>query len=378
MGKKFFFSILNLKSKSMLQYTSPVLPTELGKVPATPVEEIYSHPVNKLIERVSAEPPPQYIFRGVVHPSVGVFYGPAKSGKTVLAENMLMHIASGTTEFLNQPLFIPHRKVLVVGMEEFYRNRTIRNMKQLDYLTDTLDLDPLWDRNFHVVDETFPRFLHGEAHWDLLKKEIDRLEPSVVVLDSLTRLSTDPIEESTVAQKLMSRLRDLAYSREITLIIIHHAHKMDDRPLSMSNMAGSRVIAQELDFMLGVNRISNGTRYLKDIAYRYASEDSSKVMTFTINDSQIIVPGEFRTERELLKEVESRDFNENDALVLAYFTEFTHQDGSVLVSAAKLIEQFVTTKVMSRPTLYACLRRLEEGKIITKVAKGEYTLLPLS
>lgn len=361
-----------IESPAFATSLSTRLETQVNSV--TQVESIYSHPINHLIERVNKEPPPLYIFRGIVHPSVGVFYGPAKSGKTVLAESMLMHIASGTTEFLNQPLFIPHPKVLIVGMEEFYRNRTIRNRNQIEYLNKKLGLAPSWSSNFHVVDDTFPRILHGDAHWDLLKREIDRLQPSMVVLDSLTRLSSDPIEESTVAQKLMQRLRDIAYSRGVTLIVIHHAHKIDDRLLVMSNMAGSRVIAQELDFMIGVNRLSNGTRYMKDIAYRYASEDSASVMTFTINDHQIIEVGDYYSERELLKDVEPKYLTQNDSLVLSFIMESTKEKISEAVTTSALMGKFVNSKVMSKPTLHACLDRLVESQAIHKATRGEYMI----
>ncbi len=360
----------------MNTHLSPPVPKRpyATHVPRVIDTEIRAQPIGQLIERVNAEPPLEYIFRGIVHPSVGVFYGPAKSGKTVLAESMLLHIASGMTQFVNEPLVIPHRKVLVIGMEEFYRNRTLRNSNQIKFLTQHLTSEPSWIDNFHVVDETFPRYMHGQSEWDMLKREIDRIGPSVVVLDSLTRLSQDPIEASTVAQRLMQRLRDLAYSKQITLIVIHHAHKMDDRPLSMSNMAGSRVIAQELDFMLGVNRRSNGTRYMKDIAYRYAPDDSSEVLTFSINDHQLIEAGDYHSERDLLKDVEPRDLTDNAEMVLAYIMNLTHHDCSVVVPAAKLVEQFVTPKTMSRPTLFACLSKLEAGRLINKVAKGKYTV----
>ena len=357
-------------SAQILPYAGPLIQKAVK-----PVSPFQSQPVGRLIDRISAEPAPQYIFRGVVHPSVGAFYGPAKSGKTVLGEGLLMHIASGASEFLGQPLFSPHPRVLMIGMEEYYRNRTQRNANQIAYLTDHFSLDPAWIENFNVVDEDFPRHFSTDKQWDALKLEIDRLEPSVVVLDSLTRLSVDPIEESTVAQKLMRRLHDLAYSRGITLIVIHHAHKMDDRPLSMANMAGSRVFAQEFDFMLGVNRLSNGIRYIKDIAYRYAQEDERNVMTFSINNYQVIEAGDFHPELDLLKAARPAKLTGNDELVLTYIVDFTQQDASVMVSAAKLTEQFVASGVMSRPTLFACLTKLVKEGLVCKMRQGEYALV---
>ncbi len=117
----------------------------------------------------------------------------------------------------------------------------------------------------------------------------------------------------------MQRLREIAYKYEIILLVIHHTQKIDNKALSMASMAGSRVISQELDFMIGVNRLSDGSRYLKDIAYRYANEDNELVLTFNINESQFVEAGRYCTEQELLIKTTPFQLNGNDTKILNYF-----------------------------------------------------------
>ena len=327
-----------------------------------------------MIDRISSLPEPQYIYRGIVYPSLGVVFGPAKSGKTIFTENLLLSLAAGTESFLGDKIYSPTKRVLIVSLEEFYRNRTARNKKQIESFTERFQLDPSWSEEVFIVDDSFPRYIHSDKDWILLEREIQRIMPSVVVIDSLTRLTTDSIEDSVVASRIMKKLRELTHKFGITVIVIHHSQKLENKPITIASVAGSRVVGQELDFMIGVNRTINNIRYIKDVAYRYASDDSDQVLKFRINDAQIIESTGFCTEAELFTNSNGGQMNNSDVLVLQYLMEKTGGDESVIVHTGELYQYFIESQTLTKPTLHAALNRLATTGAIEKVSKGEYRI----
>jgi len=334
--------------------------------------------VDCMINKLQHLPEPQYLFRGIIEPSIGVFFGPSKSGKTTLVENLLISVAAGITNFLGDPLMPSKKRVLIISLEEFYRNRTARNKKQIEYYNIMYDLNPSWSENIFVIDDSFPRYFCLEEHWTLLEKEIERVQPVAVMIDSLTRLTVDAIEDSTVASKLMKRLREIAYKHKVALIIIHHSQKLDNKPVTLASLAGSRVVGQELDFIFGVNRTNDNTRYLKDVAFRYAPDDSDHVLKFGINEQLAIESMGKATETDIINGSTGTITIGSDNIVFQFIQEYTQNDISVAMRTKDFYERLVETGVMTRPTLHAALNRLEKTKIIQKVEKGLYALKPFS
>ena len=232
-----------------------------------------------------------------------------------------------------------------------------------------------WTDNIFVVNENFPKHILSDDDWKLLDQEIERIKPTMVMIDSLTRLTLDPIEDSTVASKLMKKLKELTHKHNIALVLIHHTHKMENRPITLATLAGSRVIGQELDFMIGVNKTNRNDRYIKDVAYRYANDDMDYVTTFEINDYLVIE--KLKQEKEFIL-LEGSDVlanqNPNDLSVLQYFLDHTQSDISVIIETKLLKEHFVDSGIMSGPTLYATLKRLINQNTIWQPEKGKYAL----
>ncbi len=331
--------------------------------------------LNCMIDRVNEMPPQNYLFRGIKVPSIGAIFGVPKAGKTIVAECLGYHVAANRPKFIGDSIYSGNSRVLLISLEEYYPSRTERNEKQIKYITKLYDLDPVWINNIFVVDESFPKHLLTDADWKLLDDEIGRIQPTMVMIDSLTRLTIEPIEDSTVATKLMKKLREITYKHNIAMVLIHHTHKMENRPITLATLAGSRVIGQELDFMIGINRTSDNERYIKDVAYRYAADDSEFVTKFIINDHLVVESFGPAIEYKLLEgTVSSEDRNQNDILISEYFLEFTQGDASVVVETKNLAEYFVIPRVMSKPTMYSCLERLVESGLIYKVDKGKYAL----
>ena len=331
--------------------------------------------LNSLIDIVNKMPPQNFLYKGIKIPSMGAIFGVPKAGKTILAETLGFSVAAGLKEFLGEKLNAGNNRVLLFGLEEYFQSRTKRNEKQIEYFTKAYDLSPDWTNNIYVVGEDFPKHFQKEDDWELLDKEIERIKPTLVMIDSLTRLTQDAIEESTVASKLMLRLKEITHKHNIALILIHHTFKMEDRPITLSTLAGSRVVGQELDFLIGVNRSTDNVRYIKDVVYRYADDNDDQVLIFEINDHLVIEAKNKSNEFKLLQG--SKSFggeNNSDTKLLQYFMDCTEGDCSVIIEAKDLVENLVTTKAMSKPTLYASLKRLIKDGEIWQPDSGKYAL----
>jgi RecA-family ATPase/uncharacterized protein YdhG (YjbR/CyaY superfamily) len=329
---------------------------------------LHFHSIEDLILRSQNEPPIPTLYSGIKIGSFGFIFGPSKSGKTTFAENMAMSIASGQEKFFNKPLIGGAKKVLFISMEEYWQPRTERNAKQLDHLQSALN------SNYCSVDEKFPRLINAKEDWELLKMHIKESNAEIVFIDSLSRLYSGCIEESSLAKELLLKLRELTNEYKITLIIIHHTPKQVGKPLTIDSMAGSRVLAQEADFMIGISRTPDGTRYMKEVAFRYAQENDETVTTFVINSNAWLVPGSQVSEFSLLKNADGRADDSNAESIFEVIEESTNTKG--LITTSELLSLFVESKIMSKPTLYANLNKLETKGKIEKLAKGQYRVKP--
>lgn len=340
---------------------------------STNLASIYTVPLNVMIERVDREPKPNYIFPGIKEPSLGFCVGPPKSGKTIEWETFGMCVAAGETEFLGQPISLSNRKVLVFSYEEFYQHRVDRNKKQMRRLIEKHGES--WLSNYVVADEQSPRYLATDAHWAQLRLNILAHRPGFVIIDSLTRLYEGAIEESHTATGVMRRLRELVNDCQTTILVIHHTLKQTDAPLTIANVAGSRVVTQEADFIYGMNKTSSGIRYIKPIAFRYANDDVEQVQTFVIEEDLWLKLTSLAYEHDLLKERDGRRNDGNRDLIYDYVVTNTMSSPNAVVSTAELTKAFVDTRVMSKPTMHYSLDALIEAKKILKVAQGRYRAL---
>jgi KaiC/GvpD/RAD55 family RecA-like ATPase len=235
--------------------------------------------VYELVDRNNREPKHNFIWNGIKESSFGYIYGPPKVGKTIFAENLGLSIAAGYNSFLGIEIDqTKKRTVLFIGMEEFWRNRAERNQKQLEAM-EAIDKSKL---PYLVVNEDFPGRLRTKEDWGKIDQIIQFHNPDVVFIDSMTRTICGEIEDSSTSRDASFNLRELVKNYKITLVMIHHTTKLHGDPLDIDKLAGSRVIAQEADFLYGIYRTDN-THYIKEVACRYKQE-SETLMVFSIND----------------------------------------------------------------------------------------------
>jgi adenosyl cobinamide kinase/adenosyl cobinamide phosphate guanylyltransferase len=232
-------------------------------------------------ELYKTAPKPDFLYRGIKTGSFGMIFGPAKSGKSIFCENLAMHFAAGRKDYLGSELSGSPKKTLFISLEEYWTERLNRNLNQIKSYTD--DEQGLLHENYLYQSISFPSHITNNDQWNDIGELIKSSKAELVIIDSVTRLNTGKLEDGANAQTITKTLRDITHETGVTLICIHHTHKLRNQALTLDCMKGSSTFAQEVDFAIGIARTSKGHRYFKDIAYRYAQDDDLTAHEFEIS-----------------------------------------------------------------------------------------------
>lgn len=339
------------------------------KADSEPLKKGFTVPLRDMMQRVKGEPPQKMLYSGIKENSIGFIFGPSKSGKTTLGENIALSIAAGLDEYLGRPINVDNHKVLFLSLEEFYAGRTNRNINQVDGKFPDWQKES-WIDNFVVANEFIPRYISTEEDWKDIKMEIQKHNPCLTIIDSLSRLHDGPIEDSTIAKALMKHLREIAHDAKTTIAVLHHTPKLGNQPLTVHSMAGSRILAQEADFIIGLNKTADGKTYLKDVAFRYAPEDNENVTLLKLNEHQWFNVVGTADEAKLLSAFDGRRDDWNKLQILEFLQKRSSEGADV--TTKDLMQHFVASGICSKETLYSRLKGLmDEGKVI-RLAKGLY------
>ena len=326
--------------------------------------------LGELIKRVKSEPPVKMIYSPIKDKSFGILYGLPKTGKTLFCESLAMCMAAGRTEFLGKSIDLENRKVLFVSLEESYQGRTLRNITQLSGFNEE-EIQSIVE-NYIVVNEHAPRIIQSKDDWDILVQQVKEHKPGVVFLDSMTRLVND-IENLESAKPALLRFRALAEDYNTAVIVIHHSVKVDQaKPLTLQSIAGSRIVSQEADYVMGINKTIDNRRYLKLLFARYVNDDIDKVDVFKLNENLgMDLMGQEYENNLLLNKSDGRVDDSNPALIFDYFKS---KPLNSELTTKELVETLVGPKKMSEPTLHKGIDKLiASGKII-KVSHGIYKI----
>ncbi|PWG05221.1 AAA family ATPase [Polaribacter aquimarinus] len=239
--------------------------------------------LGEMLKEKETRPPTKFLFSGIKQNSMGLIFGPSKSGKTIFCENLAMCIAMGASEYFGYQLDGVPKRVLFVGLEEFWENRADRNGLQLKDLDD--NQKQLVSDNLLIQPIDFITKINDEKDWEKLEKMIKDSKAEVVFIDSITRMNSGKLENSADSEKLMQRLRDICHRTKVTLICVHHTPKMGDKIIDIDCIKGSSTFAQESDFAIAVTKSFSGKRYVKEIFFRYAPVNNEFVKEFEITDS---------------------------------------------------------------------------------------------
>lgn len=330
-----------------------------------------------LILKVGSEPEPIIIWNGIIEGSKGMIVGLGKTGKTTMAENLAISIAVGKKYFLGFPLSQEPKKVLYINLEENYRLRTRRNIKQISKLTPSEKL--LFDINYLSTPEDFPEFINSDEDWTKLRDYISDSGADVIFIDSLSHLVKGKIESSEVCLKFVQKFRQYITILDKTIIVIHHNIKGNDKPITQDSIAGSRVMSQEFEYAIGLSNIptESGGKYISMLYNKYIDTDSTNVILYKINEEKWLEKlGEANVYHLYFnRKTDNRIDSRNKDSIYDYFKSQSSQ-GIQRITATDLMTVYVSgvVKTMSKDTLYKSLDKLKtEGKI-ESTEKGVYQL----
>lgn len=326
----------------------------------------------ELLTRNKNKELPKCFWAGIIPKTVGFVYGPAKSGKTIFCENLAFAIVSGRENFLGIPIELKKSKILFISMEENPDMRILqRGNKQIKGFS--REERELIKSNLHYSDNNFLRSIENDSHWDLLEELIKEYKSNIVFIDSTNRFNVD-IQERLDANYMMQRFRDLAEKYNCSIVLIHHTIKsQENKPLTLNKMSGSSALSRDADFFIGINRLTNGTRYLKFVESRYFQFDE-KCKVISIQENSLIDLNSEEYESELIKTIDGRYNKDNLEMILNYIVKSV--DSENCIETKVLHYYFVETEnLITKKTLYNQLNKLCKLEKIIKIKHGKYKLL---
>jgi archaellum biogenesis ATPase FlaH len=327
----------------------------------------------ELNKRFENAKPPKILWGGITPNSIGFVFGLPKSGKTIICENLAFSIASGRSNFLGIPIELQSSKVLFISMEEYVGTRIIQRGKN-QYEDFSSEEKKILNENLYYSDEDFLRSLkNDEKDWIVLEEEIQKIRPKLVFIDSVNRFEMK-IEDRDETNKLMRKIRELSQNYKCAIILIHHTTKAQkDKPITLEHMSGSSALGRDADLFIGINSLSNDTRYIKFLDNRYC-ETPDKSILFSIQNDYIIDFEGMEYESELMKSIDSRFNSSNTQLVADFIRDNVDVDGCIKLKI--MYSYFVTdNKMFRKKTLHNQLKKLIESETIVKSGHGKYKLV---
>lgn len=330
-----------------------------------------------LINRVKTEPEQKIIWNGITEGSKGLFAGVSKTGKTTLAENLAISIAVGKKEFFGHPLSGIPEKIVFINLEESFRLRSRRNLKQIDVLSD--EEYELFSKNYISTPEEFPEFLTTEEDWLSIRDYIINSKAKIVFIDSLSHMFKGQIESSEPAITFVKNFRKYISVLKKTVIVVHHNTKGNDKPIDQDSIAGSRIIAQEFEYAIGLGNIPThkGGNYLCMLFNKYIEKNDTEATLYKINKYNWLENIGIANKHSLYAEtkVDYRIKTDNKDLVYKYIqSQYSQNSQATLTGDLKVKFVENDTKTMSKDTLHKSLEKLiNEGKIESK-EHGKYII----
>jgi hypothetical protein len=211
------------------------------------------------------------------HQAVGVIGGNPKGGKTWLALEMAVSVASGSPCLDTFPVFSPGPVLLYAAEDSFKELRT-----RLETLAELHKVD-FHRLDVHIITVDLLR-LDRPDHQDRLESTVHFYKPALLVLDPLVRLHA--IDENVAGQvaALLGYLRSLQRKTGTAIILIHHMRKnVSPTDAAGNSLRGSSDIYAWLDSFLYL-RMHQGQRTLS-AEHRSAPEFGPVILKLVQSDA---------------------------------------------------------------------------------------------
>jgi len=252
--------------KTLLRTNSKTVPeADLDESREFPDIRVYS--LNDMLKD-ETKPPPGIISHGVL-PQNGILllHGSPKAGKSILACNLALSIASGQNWFdfrIENP-----RKTLIVQAEVNYfplRDRLQTMMIQDEYKKAINNVYITEAKGFDILSD------EGIFH---IQKWISKFNPEVIIFDPLKDYHYKDENGNTEMAFVMRKFREIVEKNNIAMQIVHHSKKYNDSG-SGDNIRGASNIFGSVDAAIELKSDGKGNRSLRfDLRYGKQPDDIS-------------------------------------------------------------------------------------------------------
>lgn len=192
-------------------------------------------------------PPVRYAVAGCVGEGVTILAGKPKIGKSWMALDFGMAVATGGAALGS--IHCKQGVVLYCALEDNQR-RLRRRMQQL------YDADDQWPEDFYFTTE-LPRL--NEGGLDQLEEWITANNPALVIIDTFARIRPTGKRDQgyDTDYQALTPLQELAGESGVCILVIHHLRKAEsDDPLDQ--ISGTTGLTGAVDSALVLQRLSNG------------------------------------------------------------------------------------------------------------------------
>lgn len=266
---------------------------------------------NKWINEASKRPMPKKLFGSLWHSGeLSVLFADTGVGKTILAVQIADGISSGNQmlPFTNEA---EPQKILYIDFELTDKQFQIR------YTNKETGKIHVFNDNFLRAEISSDEEISDEIIMASIEDEIIKTDAKIIVIDNITYLKNET-EKGRNALPLMKQLNHLKKKYGLSILVLAHTPKRDGtRPIHLTDLYGSVMIANFIDGAFAIGRSCDGAnyRYIKQLKCRsdeveYHSENvafielikADNMIQFTFND--------FNTEEQHLKQVTNSEKND--------------------------------------------------------------------
>lgn len=193
-----------------------------------------------------------------------IVFAPTNTGKTVFTISMAVAIAEGVDLNLGSDVILENecepKTVIYFDFE----------------LSDTQFIKRVGDRklpdNLYFVRKERGLELPTKPKdiFEFLKAQAEKVNANVIIVDNLAAISHD-LEEGEKAKEFMQAMFNLVRFEDYTTILVGHtAKRKRDSPIFPQDLAGSAMVSNLMDAMVGLNHVNSdsGFIYIKHVKSR--------------------------------------------------------------------------------------------------------------
>lgn len=195
-------------------------------------------------------PNPKVLFKHIlVEHETTILFGDTGLGKSTLSVQIAMDVAA-------------------LGYKVLYVNFELSQKQLANRMCEVKIPDTLFIANIDYS------LMHDVTDQSQILGEIEKMalkyETTVVIIDNLTNLCINS-KEGKEAGNIMLQLISLRMTHDWTMLILAHVPKRKaSDPLTLNDVAGSKLISNSVDNVIGLNKSKNGNdkRYIIQLKYR--------------------------------------------------------------------------------------------------------------